>query len=58
MKTMAEYFNNIGDMLRYFYGAKDVAKTDAPVLTSTSGVYNPVFGAQTFSQLNNEAKVS
>ena len=55
MKTMAEYFNNIGDMLRYFYGAKDVAKTDAPVLTSTSGVYNPVFGAQAFSQLNNEA---
>ena len=52
---MAEYFNNIGDMLRYFYGAKDVAKTDAPVLTSTSGVYNPVFGAQAFSQLNNEA---
>lgn len=49
-------FTTIGDMLNYFYGAtSQIAKADAPVLTTTTGVYNPVFGAFAFSQLNNEA---
>jgi hypothetical protein len=41
-------------VLEHFYGPQQVTK-DAPVLSTTSGVYNAVYGAQAFSQLNNEA---
>lgn len=55
---MTYVFKTIGDMFDYYYGKSlnsDVAKTDAPVLTTTTGVYNAVYGAQAFSQLNSEA---
>jgi hypothetical protein len=57
MNTMTYEFHTIGEMLQYYYGSsmQDVAKADDPVLTSTTGVYNPVFGAAAFSQLNNES---
>ena len=48
-------FNTIGDMMNHYYGVESVGKADDPVLTTTNGVYNPVFGAMAFSQLNNEA---
>jgi len=35
--------------------SKNIAKADDPVLTTTTGVYNPVYGAQVWSNLNNEA---
>lgn len=51
-------FKSMNDMINYFYGAdNDVAKTDAPVLSSTTGVYNAVYGAAAFNQLNSEANV-
>jgi hypothetical protein len=46
------------DMERYYYGlglGNDVMKADAPILTSTSGIYNPIYGAKIWSQLNLEA---
>lgn len=46
------------DMERMYYsdvGAQYIQKADAPVLTTTSGVYNPVFGAMVWNQLNIEA---
>lgn len=52
---MSMQFKTMKDMLAHFYGSKQVMKADAPVLTSTTGVYNPIFGAQAYSQLNNEA---
>ncbi len=39
-----------------YYGG-NIHKTDAPIITTTTGVYNAVYGAQAFSQLNNEANV-
>lgn len=54
---MALQFENIGQMLAAAYGTNavaQVAKADAPVLSGTTGVFNPVFGAMAFSQLNNE----
>lgn len=44
-------------MMNSFYGGSAVQKADAPVLTSTTGVLNRVYGAQAFSQLNSEANV-
>ena len=51
-------FRNVFDMIDYFYGeGGQVAKADAPVLSSTTGFHNDVFGAMAFSQLNYEANV-
>lgn len=44
----------IGELLNAYYGPQFVRK-DAPVITTTTGVYNAIYGAQAFSQLNNEA---
>lgn len=35
----------------------NIAKSDAPVITTTAGVYNAIYGAQAWSQLNQEANV-
>ena len=48
----------IQDMERMFYsnvGAEYITKTDAPVITSTTGVYNAVYGAMVWAALNQEA---
>lgn len=50
MQTMKQYLSKF-----YGFGVNDVAKADDPVLTTTGGTYNPVYGAMAFSQLNNEA---
>lgn len=54
---MVRQFNTIQEMMNSFYGGAglgDVSKSDAPVLTTTTGVFNAVFGAQAFNQLNME----
>ena len=40
--------------LYYGTGANDIQKTDAPVLTSTTGVYNRIFGKLTWTIFNQE----
>lgn len=47
--------NTIGQLLNYYYGPQMVQKANTPVLSTTTGVYNAVYGALAFSQLNNEA---
>jgi hypothetical protein len=50
--------NTIEEMENLYYGsagASMIAKADAPVLSSTTGVYNAVYGAQVWSQLNQTA---
>lgn len=49
-------FETIGELLEAHYGPSAVQK-DAPVLTSTTGYYNAIFGAMAFGQLNNEANI-
>lgn len=53
---MSQEITTIGQLMNLYYGPQMVQK-DAPVLSTTSGFYNPVFGAMAFSQLNNEANV-
>ena len=36
-------------------GAEFIKKADAPLLTTTTGVYNPIYGALVWAQLNQEA---
>lgn len=52
------YIRTIQDLQRLYYsdaGAQMIQKVDAPVLSTTSGVYNPVYGAMVWSQVNQEA---
>ncbi len=51
---MGFQFETIQDLLTHYYGSQHIRK-DAPVLTSTTGVLNVIFGAQAFSQINDEA---
>jgi hypothetical protein len=55
--TQHYQFKNITEMLDVYYGNGHVIKADAPVLTTTTGVLNKIFGAQAFSQLNSEGNV-
>ena len=51
-------FSTIQELLAFTYGyseAGDIMKADAPVLSTTSGVFNAVFGSMAFNQLNQEA---
>jgi len=48
-------FTTVNQLLEHFYGPQQVMKADAPVISTTTGVYNAIYGAQAFSQLNNEA---
>jgi len=55
---MANVLRNINDMVNLYYGAKGrqwIGKADAPVISTTTGVYNAVYGAQVWNQLNQEA---
>jgi len=51
------YYRTIEDLEDAFYGrgAREVMKADAPVLSSTTAVYNAVYGAKCWSQMNLEA---
>lgn len=47
--------NTIQEMEALYYGGMDVAKADAPLLTSTTGAVNDQFGAEVWNQLNEQA---
>lgn len=54
---MRRYINTVEDMEQYYYGkgAGYIKKIDAPMLSTTSGVYNAVHGANVWVMLNQEA---
>ncbi len=52
---MRTQFNTIHDMMAYYYGDTEVKKADAPHLTSTTGIFNAIYGSMAFLQLNMEA---
>jgi len=55
---MSNIINTIQDLENLYYsnaGSSYIAKADAPVLTTTTGTYNAVYGAQVWSQVNQTA---
>jgi len=52
-------FRTVEEMEAYYYGfgVGAIAKADAPVLTTTQGIYQAIFGKKVWSQLNQEANV-
>jgi hypothetical protein len=52
------YIKTVKDMEEYYYGrGLLLQKADNPVLSTTTGVYNPIFGAKVWSQLNQEINI-
>jgi hypothetical protein len=59
-----DYIRTITDMERYFYGAgnamgysysgSELLKADAPMLSTTAGIYQAIYGRKVWSQLNQE----
>lgn len=65
MKNMVrDYIRTVQDMERYFYGAgnamgysysgSELLKADSPMLSSTAGTYQAIYGRKVWSQLNQE----
>ena len=54
-KMSSPRITTIGQLMAKCYGPQMVNKANAPVISTTTGVYNAIYGAQAFSQLNNEA---
>ncbi len=50
-------FNNIHELEEYYYGNEFIEKVDAPVLTTTTGVFNTIFGKFLWSIFNQEANL-
>lgn len=51
-------FTNMTQLVQYYYGSlmKSVQK-DAPMLSSTSGIYNAIYGPRCFAALNQETNI-
>ena len=59
-----DYVRTIQDMERYYYGGSattgytyssgDILKADAPMLSTTAGTYQAIYGRKVWSQLNQE----
>ena len=59
-----EYMRTVNDMERYYYGAgqsmgysytgSELLKADAPLLSTTAGTYQAIYGRKVWSQLNQE----
>jgi hypothetical protein len=59
-----DYVRTIQDMERYYYGGNaltgytyssgDILKADAPLLSTTAGTYQAIYGRKVWSQLNQE----
>lgn len=59
-----DYIRTVTDMERYFYGAgnamgysysgSELLKADAPMLSTTAGTYQAIYGRKVWSQLNQE----
>ena len=53
-------FRTIQQLEEYYYGRNafgNVMKADDPYLTTTTGIYNPIYGQKVWSQLNQEKNV-
>ena len=59
-----DYIRTVTDMERYFYGAgnamgysysgSELLKADSPMLSTTTGIYQAIYGRKVWSQLNQE----
>jgi len=54
VQDMERYYYGGASSTGYTYGAGDILKADAPLLSSTAGTYQAIYGRKVWSQLNQE----
>jgi len=51
---MERYYYGAGNIAGYSYSGADILKADAPLLSTTAGTYQAIYGRKVWSQLNQE----
>ena len=51
---MERYYYGAGNAMGYTYGGSELLKADSPMLSSTAGTYQAIYGRKVWSQLNQE----
>ena len=51
---MERYYYGAGNSMGYSYSGSELLKADAPMLSSTAGTYNAIYGRKVWSQMNQE----
>jgi len=51
---MERYFYGAGNAMGYSYSGSELLKADSPMLSSTAGTYQAIYGRKVWSQLNQE----
>ena len=54
VQDMERYYYGGASQTGYTYGSSDILKADAPLLSSTAGTYQAIYGRKVWSQLNQE----
>ena len=51
---MERYYYGAGNAMGYSYSGSELLKADAPMLSTTGGTYNAIYGRKVWSQMNQE----
>ena len=51
---MERYYYGAGNSMGYSYSGSELLKADAPMLSTTGGTYNAIYGRKVWSQMNQE----
>lgn len=54
IQDMERYYYGAGNVSGYSYAGSDILKADAPMLSTTAGTYQAIYGRKVWSQLNQE----
>ena len=54
VQDMERYFYGAGNAMGYSYSGSELLKADSPMLSSTAGTYQAIYGRKVWSQLNQE----
>ena len=51
---MERYYYGAGNSMGYGYSGSELLKADSPMLSTTAGTYQAIYGRKVWSQLNQE----
>tara|TARA_R110002124_G_scaffold260064_2_gene425993 strand:- start:26 stop:1189 length:1164 start_codon:yes stop_codon:yes gene_type:complete len=54
VQDMERYYYGAGNAMGYSYSGSELLKADAPMLSTTAGTYQAIYGRKVWSQLNQE----
>ena len=54
VQDLERYYYGAGNAMGYSYSGSELLKADAPLLSTTAGTYQAIYGRKVWSQLNQE----